>query len=118
MPFNPNGLAVMNAVAHVACSLDVDENFKLLPFQRQSPPDLPPRPPRPPTPTATSPKPIRPPGGGGTRTRLPLAQQDVNNLTLVREISSLENRNAVLERQLAVHVKLVSGFSALYSAGR
>jgi hypothetical protein len=108
----------MNAAAHVACSLDVDENFALLPFQRQSLPEVPPRAPRPPTPAATSPKPIRPPGGGGTRPRLPLAQQDVNALTLAREISSLENRNAVLERQLAVHVKLVAGFAALYSTGR
>lgn len=118
MPFNPNGLAVMNAAAHVACSLDVDGNFALLPFQRQSLPEVPPCPPRPPTPAAASPKPIRPPGGGGTRARLPLAQQDVNALALVREISCLENRNAVLERQLAVHAKIVAGFSALYSAGR
>ena len=117
MPFNPNGLAVMNAAAHVACSADVDQNFRLLPFQRQSLPLVPPPPPRPPTPAPASPPPIRPPRGG-TRTRLPLAQQDVNVLTLARELSSLEHKNVALERQLALHAKLVAGFAALYSAGR
>ena len=100
----------MNAAAHVACSLDVGAQFELLPFQRQALPELPPRPS---TAEATSPALIRPLSSGGAR--LP---SSANLLTLAREVNVLENRNATLERQLALHAKPVSGFCALYSPGR
>ncbi len=116
VPFNARGGELMQAAAEVADSCDVDENFVLLPFQRQSLPQVPPAPPRPPTPAATSPKPARP--GGGAALRKPLAQHDPNLVALARELSALEARNAALERQLALHGKLVAGFSALYNECR
>lgn len=122
VPYNPNGHEVLAAAAEVATSLDVDANFKLLPFQLQATPPPPRR-------SDSSPQMLRRPSpgsgpgsgcgpcdGGWSSVRTPVGRAGATSIVaraLASEVTHLEAQVAVLRRQVALRDQVVGGLCGL-----